>query len=261
MTNGEKNIVRIGEAAKILNVTIQTLRNWEKSGKLKAQKSIGKHRYYNLQDLKNFALDLQTLGLAWATSALPPELPKEFYSERPDRFTSRVAKMGAELQQSKNVSEYLASLLTLVAGEIGDNSFAHNVGNWPDVPGIFYAYDITKRIIILADRGRGVKATLQQIRPSLATDVEAMYGLESSQKAFPDSNIYWRIACGKLKNASGKIATIGSRQDTSYTRVLSSDMIYCPAQTVMTSIDADCDGTCVPGSVKWKLGCSRVSMP
>lgn len=82
--------------------------------------------------------------------------------------------MGAELQNSARVSEDLASLLTLVTGEIGDNSFAHNVGNWPDVPGVFYAYDIDKRIIVLADRGRGVKTTLQQIRPNLTTDTEAL---------------------------------------------------------------------------------------
>lgn len=169
----ERN-VRIGEAAKILNVSIQTLRNWEKSGKLCAKRSVGKQRYYVLQDLENFAINLQTLGLAWATSALPPELPNTYYCERSDRFTSRVAQMGAELQKDSSVSEDLASLLTLVAGGIGDNSFAHNIGNWPDVPGVFFAYDINKRLIVLADRGRGVKTTLRQIRPNLATDIEAL---------------------------------------------------------------------------------------
>lgn len=170
----DRGRVRIGKAAKILNVTVQTLRNWEKSGKLHAERSMGKQRYYTLRDLKNFALNLQMLGLAWATSALPPELPKEYYCERSDRFTSRVAKMGAELQKNAHISEDLASLLALVAGEIGDNSFAHNVGNWPDVPGVFYAYDIAKRVIVLADRGRGVKATLQQVRPNLDSDVDAL---------------------------------------------------------------------------------------
>ena len=172
MTN-EKN-VRIGKAAKILGVSIQTLRNWEKSGKLRAERSAGKQRFYTLRDLSNFALDLKLLGLAWAISAIPPELPSEYYCERPDRFTSRMAKMGAELQKAGNVSEDLASLLTLIAGEIGDNSFAHNIGNWPDVPGVFFGYNINKRIIVLADRGRGVKTTLQQVRPNLATDVEAL---------------------------------------------------------------------------------------
>lgn len=172
MNNQRK--VRIGEAAKILNVSVQTLRNWQKSGKLSAERSLGKQRYYALKDLENFVLDLRLLGLAWATSALPPELPTRYYCERSDRFTNRVAKMGAELQRTNGVSLKLASLLTLVAGEIGDNSFAHNVGNWPDVPGVFYAYDIAKRIIVLADRGRGVRATLRQVRPNLNTDTDAL---------------------------------------------------------------------------------------
>lgn len=170
--NGKK--VRISEAAKILGVTGQTLRNWEKSGKLRAERSSGKQRYYALDDLNTFAMDLQALALVWATSAIPPELPSEYYCERQDRFTSRIAKMGSELQHTANISENSASLLTLIAGEIGDNSFAHNLGNWPDTTGILYAYDIGKRIIVLADRGRGVKTTLQQVRPTIATDIEAL---------------------------------------------------------------------------------------
>jgi len=166
--------VRIGGAAEILNVSVQTLRNWEKSGKLTPERSVGRQRYYRIQDLKRFALDLEKLGLAWASSGIAPQLPKEYYSERPDRFTTRVARMGIDLQHSGKVSEDIASLLTLVAGEIGDNSFAHNVGNWPDIGGVFYAYDLNKKIIVLADRGRGVKATLQHVRPDLENDRDAL---------------------------------------------------------------------------------------
>lgn len=166
--------VRITEAAKMLGVSAQTLRNWEKSGKLRAERSSGQQRYYSMEALKRFAVDIEALGLVWAMSAIPPELSSEQYCERPDRFTSRVAKMGAALQSDQHFSEELASLLTLIAGEIGDNSFAHNIGNWPDTPGIFYAYDLKKRVIVIADRGRGVRTTLKQVRPSLATDVEAL---------------------------------------------------------------------------------------
>ncbi|MDZ4221730.1 MAG: hypothetical protein U1C18_02550, partial [Patescibacteria group bacterium] len=84
------------------------------------------------------------------------------------------AKMAADLQQTGKFSEDLVSLVTLVASEIGDNSFAHNMGNWPDLPGIFYAYDLNKKIIIIADRGRGVKTTLKQVRPSIDSDTEAL---------------------------------------------------------------------------------------
>ncbi len=82
--------------------------------------------------------------------------------------------MGIELQSDSRFREELDPLITLVASEIGDNSFAHNVGNWPDTPGIFFAYDLKKKVIVIADRGRGVKATLRQVRPSIATDTEAL---------------------------------------------------------------------------------------
>jgi len=166
--------VRVSEAAKILGITPQTLRNWEKSGKLLSERSAGKQRYYHLADLKRFALDIEALGMVWATSAIPPELPSDYYCELPDRFTSRVTKMGMELQGDSRFSEALDSLITLVASEIGDNSFAHNVGSWPDTPGTFYAYDLKKRVIVIADRGRGVKATLRQVRPSIVDDQEAL---------------------------------------------------------------------------------------
>ena len=173
MVKNEKNI-RIGEAAKILHVSVTTLRRWEKSGKLRAERSVGNQRSYRLQDIESFTLDLETLGLAWVASAFPPELPSKYYCERSDRFTSRLAKMGTELQSVGHVSEDLASLLTQVVGEIGDNSFAHNIGNWPDVLGIFYGYDLLKRIIVLADRGRGIKITLKRVRPNLETDMDAL---------------------------------------------------------------------------------------
>lgn len=166
--------VRVSEAAKILGVSAQTLRNWEKSGKLHAERSAGNQRYYLLPELQKFALDIEELGLVWATSAIPPDLSSEYYCELPDRFTSRVTKMGMELQRNQLFSLELASLITLVASEIGDNSFAHNVGNWPDTPGAFYAYDLKKRVIVIADRGRGVKATLRQVRPSIIDDKEAL---------------------------------------------------------------------------------------
>lgn len=166
--------IRIGKAAKMLGVTIQTLRNWEKTGKLLPQRSPGGQRYYFSQDVQRFALDLEKLGWAWAASAQPPGLPGDYYCERQDRFTSRLEKMGLLLIQTGLVSEEKASLVTTVAGEIGDNSFMHNIGNWPDVPGTFFAYDIGKRVIVLADRGQGVRKTLSRVRPQIETDVEAL---------------------------------------------------------------------------------------
>ncbi|OGY32344.1 MAG: hypothetical protein A3C02_04355 [Candidatus Andersenbacteria bacterium RIFCSPHIGHO2_02_FULL_45_11] len=167
--------VRIGEAAKILGVTTQTLRNWEKTGKLHSYRSAGGQRYYQLQDLHRFLIDIEALGWAWAVSAQPPKISDEYYCERQDRFTSRLEKMSIVLLRSVGeIGHDIISLLTLVAGEIGDNSFAHNFGNWPDVPGVFFAYDLEKRLIILADRGRGVQTTLLHVRPNLTNDIDAL---------------------------------------------------------------------------------------
>lgn len=167
--------MRIGKVAEMLGVTVQTLRNWDKSGKLCAHKSAGGQRYYEFQEIQRFMLDIEALGWAWASSAQAPEITDEYYCERHDRFTSRLEKMSVVLlKKLGNDAEDLVSLLTLMAGEIGDNSFAHNIGNWPDVPGVFFAYNVDKRIIVLADRGRGVLTTLRYVRSSLANDIDAL---------------------------------------------------------------------------------------
>jgi len=167
--------LRVSQAASILGVSPQTVRNWEKLGRITSQRSSGGQRYFLLSDVQRLAVDLPKLAWAWASSAQPPTIPTEYYCDRPDRFTSRLEKMGSVLYALSGAqAKDLASLLTQVAGEIGDNSFAHNIGNWLDVVGIFFAFDAQKRMIVLADRGRGVRATLQQVRPSISSDEEAV---------------------------------------------------------------------------------------
>ena len=46
-----EDLVQIGEAPKIRGVSIDTLRRWERNGKLKAQKTEGGHRRYRVADL------------------------------------------------------------------------------------------------------------------------------------------------------------------------------------------------------------------
>lgn len=166
--------VKIGEAAKLLGVTIQTIRNWEKSGKLIPLRTGGKHRLYKTEDIKKLSVDVAMLGLAWASSSMPPQIPAEYYCERQDRFTSRINKLSIDLQTLPNVNEEAASIITLIVGEIGDNSFVHNIGNWPDLSGIFFAFDFNKKLIVIADRGRGVKVTLGRVRKDIESDIDAL---------------------------------------------------------------------------------------
>ena len=40
------------------------------------------------------------------------------------------------------LSENIVPLIVAVAGEIGNNSFDHNLGKWPDSPGVFFGFDV-----------------------------------------------------------------------------------------------------------------------
>ena len=167
-------LLSIGETAKLLGVSIQTLRRWDNKGILKSfRASPGGNRFYKGEDVNLFMNDLPALGWKWAFDAIPSEPPKDFYCATSDVFTIRLKRLENDLQKLKNIGIH-HSLLTLMAGEIGDNSYAHNLGNWLDVLGIFFAYDLNKREIVLADRGRGVLETLRSVRPGLRSHEEAL---------------------------------------------------------------------------------------
>lgn len=168
----EEKLLTITQAAEILGVSLDTLRRWDKSGKLVAiKKDGGSHRYYREKDLEIFASDLMKFATEWIQDGV--EFPGTFLSSTSSVFNARLQKMEQALIQKPGF-EKMFSLITLVTGEIGDNSFAHNLGKWPDTSGIFFGYDLTKRIIVLADRGLGILETLRQVRPELPSHVEAV---------------------------------------------------------------------------------------
>lgn len=47
--------VTIGKAAKELGVTVETLRAWEKAGKIKSERTQGNHRRYELEEITGYA--------------------------------------------------------------------------------------------------------------------------------------------------------------------------------------------------------------
>jgi len=47
--------VTIKSAAEILNLSTETLRNWDKGGKLKAKRDKNGYRIYNISELEKFA--------------------------------------------------------------------------------------------------------------------------------------------------------------------------------------------------------------
>jgi excisionase family DNA binding protein len=170
----EKDRFAIGEAAEYLNVSVDTLRRWDASGKLKALRSLGGHRYYPKEQLQRFVSDIESVARVWAESPVAPELSLEQYCRTHDIFKACLDSMSTILSQSNRVGKDIVSLIDAIVGEVGNNSFDHNFGNWPDVPGIFFSYNMDKRIIVLADRGLGIRATLLRVRPGLQDDTEAL---------------------------------------------------------------------------------------
>src|SRR4030042_4308280 len=168
----EEKLLTISQAAEYLKVSLNTLRRWDENGKLVAiKKEGGTHRYYREKDLEIFASDLMKFASEWIADGV--EFPGTFYCPTSSIFNARLTKMEYNLMQKPGF-EKLYSLIVLVTGEIGDNSFANNLGKWPDTPGIFFGYDLQKGIIVLADRGLGILETLRRVRPDLSTHVKAV---------------------------------------------------------------------------------------
>jgi hypothetical protein len=97
----------------------------------------------------------------------------ESYCATRDVFEARFGRMIRKLFEAR---EDEASIVSAVVGEIANNSFDHNIGNWKDVPGIFFSYAISdNRIeIVLADRGQGIFSTLRKVKPEIKNDQEAL---------------------------------------------------------------------------------------
>jgi hypothetical protein len=170
----EPKLLSIGDAAKFLGVTIQTLRRWDKSGKLPSfRPSPTSHRYYKKEDLYLFINDLRIIAKNWAFNETPGVPQNEYYCPSSDIFQARLIKMQNELGKIQNI-EKIFSLIVSITGEIGNNSFDHNLGIWPDISGIFFGYDINKGLIVLADRGQGILATLKRVKPELNNSEDAL---------------------------------------------------------------------------------------
>lgn len=167
------DLISISEAAKLLKVSIMTLRRWDESGRFSSiRKQPNGHRYYRKEDIDMFLNDLFKLAYEWV--AHRTKFPEEFYCQNSAIFQSSLVKMQSLMVQRNDLKDLL-SLVVSVAGEIGNNSFDHNLGQWPDVPGIFFGYDLNKRQIVLADRGLGVLETLKRVKPELKNHEQALF--------------------------------------------------------------------------------------
>jgi len=174
----KSKLLTIGQASKMIGVSIQTLRRWDESGRLlSTRRKKSGHRYYNEDVIEEFikdkVKDLFKLAKKWAGSQTGKELPPSFYCQNTSVFQARLSRLEKELGSMQRVRG-IYPLITAITGEIGNNSFDHNLGNWPDMPGIFFTYDLSKGQIMLADRGQGILKTLKRVRPELSNHQDAL---------------------------------------------------------------------------------------
>jgi len=169
----KNKLISIGKTAKLLGISIDTLRRWDAAGRLKSTRSgVKGHRYYLKEDIEEFLQDTTALARNWVGVSDGVEPQTEVYCKTRDIFQARLENFESKLSRIAPLTT--VSLVTAVAGEIGNNSFDHNLGNWPDIPGIFFSYSMRNRKVVLADRGQGILATLRRVRPNLANSKEAL---------------------------------------------------------------------------------------
>lgn len=104
----------------------------------------------------------------------PTSVHKQVSSSR-DIFQARLDSMHSNLRKQFRDSNSIA-LLVAVAGEIGNNCFDHNLGQWGDVAGCWFESDIerNKISIVIADRGQGVLSSLKKVMATLKNDQMAL---------------------------------------------------------------------------------------
>lgn len=167
-----EELITITRVAEMIGVSMDTLRRWDESGKLIAiRPGKGSHRLYRLRDIEVFMTDIFSVAKRWVTSDSPGNPEKLFYCANSSIFQARLNRLEGEL---KVACPDLFSLIGSAAGEMGNNSFDHNLGKWPDINGIFFAYDLSKKIVVLADRGLGILETLSRVKEDLANHQDAL---------------------------------------------------------------------------------------
>jgi len=169
----EDKLLPVGVVAKLLGISIDTLRRWDSSGRLPSIRSGPRgHRYYRQSDINQYLQEIDTIAQNWTQTPFPLKPSEDMYCETRDIFQARLEIFESKLSRITPIET--VSLITAIVGEIGNNSFDHNLGNWPDIPGIYFSYTIRNKEIVLADRGQGILKTLKRVRTELTNSSEAM---------------------------------------------------------------------------------------
>ncbi|MEK6705856.1 MAG: winged helix-turn-helix domain-containing protein, partial [Bdellovibrionota bacterium] len=107
--------------------------------------------FYALAGMPDFSKAFE-----WLSAARLSKNPASHVCETRDVFTARLSSLRTLVKQGLPTEDL--PLLISVVGEIGNNSFDHNLGQWRDVPGCWYEIQVTRNLlwVIIADRGQGI---------------------------------------------------------------------------------------------------------
>lgn len=109
---------------------------------------------------------------AWCgANSKPAENPADLVCETRDTFAGRLPRL-----TSTGLGKDEQSLAIAAVGEIGNNSFDHNLGHWKDTPGCWFQTQTTggRLWICIADRGQGILKSLARVNPGITDDQTAL---------------------------------------------------------------------------------------
>ena len=95
--------------------------------------------------------------------------------ETRDIFVARLTSQFSTIRSSP-IKEVDLPLVVSVAGEVGNNSFDHNLGHWKDQPGCWFEVQFFRNHlwVLVADRGRGIYRSLTHAVPTVSNDQAAI---------------------------------------------------------------------------------------
>ena len=184
-----------------------------------------KVRYYAYTNTMKNNPKIVLTATNWAVSGGERWITPQQLCQTRDVFDARYYRLLTDLKKILK-DENIISLVMAAVGEIGNNSFDHNLGHWRDIPGVFFFLDEAARTIVLADRGQGICATLRRVRPEIRDDAEALQvaftetvsgraperrgnGLKMVKKVVEENNLYLEFYTGEaMATITGKGMTI-----------------------------------------------------
>ena len=164
--------IRPIELRKALNISAQAihrhLRNLTEQGIVEIKGS-APFTQYALAGVPDFEA-----ASRWISARTVSKSPESLVCETRDIFTARLPHPKSYVRSG--LQENLLPLVISTAGEIGNNSFDHNLGQWRDAPGCWFECQITGRHlwICIADRGQGIFQSLIKVHPDLADEQTAL---------------------------------------------------------------------------------------